>query len=340
MQDTKKITEQKYREVKGTVRMLVRAREDFQSMRKRMDNRIGRKANGESQNPDTLPERSFSVEDGLMFSEIADEANKQEMEVEKKLKGVLERLPIYEWLKARKGIGTIAIGHIVGAYDIYKASTVSKLWQYGGMNPGMIHGKKRVAIDKYKSSMGKVLKEYTDANGKATEYLVLTDKMIRGDRLTPGFVSPFNKELKTALLGVMADGFIKAGFRWEPCMEEEFEGLPESHRSRRDKKINGKKEKDVPCRLDISCPYCQMYFDYKLRLANEKATVMEVQKKGEGARPVEWCAAKPAHRDRAAKRYMVKMFLADLYAAWRPLHGLNVRPPYKNEYLGKRHAAS
>jgi hypothetical protein len=36
---------------------------------------------------------------------------------------------------------------------------------------------------------------------------------------------------------------------------------------------------------------------------------------------------------------MVKMFIKDLYAVWRPLHGLDVRVPYAEEYLGKKHAA-
>jgi len=42
-------TSNKEREDVLAVRMLVRAREDFQAMRKRMDNRIGRKADGTNQ---------------------------------------------------------------------------------------------------------------------------------------------------------------------------------------------------------------------------------------------------------------------------------------------------
>lgn len=339
MDTTKRITKEEYYQKKNAVRLLVRAREDFQDMRKRMDNRIGRKADGESQNKDTLPSRAMLPEDELMFSEISDEAKEQENKVAKMLKETMSDLPIYGWMEKQKGVGPIAMGHIIGSFDIYKASTVSKLWQYSGMNPGMVKGKKRVAIDKYKPSMGRIVSEYLDAKGKPKEYLVVTDTLIRGDKLTAGFVAPFDKKLRTALLGVMADGFIKAGFRWVPCMEAEYDKLPETHRSRRDKKIDGEKKKDVPCRLDITCPYCQMYYDYKCRLANETNTVMEITKAGQKPKPVEWRNAKPAHRDRAAKRYMVKMFLADLYAAWRPMHGLNVREPYKEEYLGKKHQA-
>lgn len=45
------------------------------------------------------------------------------------------------------------------------------------------------------------------------------------------------------------------------------------------------------------------------------------------------------HQHKAAIRYMVKMFLRDLYVAWRTLEGLPVRPPYGEEYLGQKHSA-
>ncbi len=45
------------------------------------------------------------------------------------------------------------------------------------------------------------------------------------------------------------------------------------------------------------------------------------------------------HQHKAANRYMVKMFLKDLYVAWRTLEGLDVRPPYSEEYIGKVHSA-
>ena len=48
---------------------------------------------------------------------------------------------------------------------------------------------------------------------------------------------------------------------------------------------------------------------------------------------------KPGHRHRAAIRYMIKMFLKDLYVAWRTLEGLPVREPYQDEYLGHKHSA-
>ena len=76
--------------------------------------------------------------------------------------------------------------------------------------------------------------------------------------------------------------------------------------------------------LRSNSPY-RVYYDYmKKRLENEEGW------KGEKKR---------GHRHRAAIRYMIKMFLKDLYVAWRTLEGLPVREPYQDEYLGHKHNA-
>ncbi len=265
-----------------TVRMLVRAREDFQSMRKSMDNRIGRKADGEDQDLQEADKRVININDMDMFRGIADAADQQEDAIEKQLKKVLKRFPIWtEWLSKVKGVGTIAGGWIIGEYDIERATTVSKMWQFTGLNPGMVPGKKRVE----------------DADGKA--HYELTGQMVRGDKLTPGHVAPFNKKLRVALLGVMCDGFIKAQNSY--AME--------------------------------------YYYPMKARLEQSDNTVLEVTKAGKPAKEIEWKEAKKAHRHRAAMRYMLKMFLRDLYNEWRKIEGLPIRAPYAEEYLGKRHCA-
>lgn len=77
--------------------------------------------------------------------------------------------------------------------------------------------------------------------------------------------------------------------------------------------------------LKCDSPYREFYDNMKGRLE---------QKDG-------WKEAKkPGHRHRGAIRYMIKMFLKDLYVAWRTIEGLPVRPPYQEEYLGHKHAAS
>lgn len=274
------------------VRLYVRAREDFQAMRKAMDNRLGRTATGKSQK--LKEERYFTLEDVENFNSIALEARRNEKAIEKMLKKVLKRFPIWtDWLITVKGVGEIAASWIIGSFDINKADTVSKMWQYAGLNPGLIRGKKRIAVEKYKPEMGEIL-EIIEQEGKKKDYIILTRELVRGDKATPGFVLPYNKSLKTALVGVLAPGFIKA-------------------------------------KSEYAARY---YYPYKARLEQEDNPVDSIGNKDEGKA---WKDVKTGHRDNAAKRYMIKMFLKDLYVAWRTMEGLSVRPPYAEEYLGKMH---
>ena len=70
--------------------------------------------------------------------------------------------------------------------------------------------------------------------------------------------------------------------------------------------------------------YSQIYYDYKHRLENH-ATHSEKTK---------------LHRHNMAIRYAVKLFLADLYVAWRECEGLPVHPAYHEEKLGIVHLAA
>lgn len=45
------------------------------------------------------------------------------------------------------------------------------------------------------------------------------------------------------------------------------------------------------------------------------------------------------HRDRAAKRYMVKMLLLDIWTRWRTYEGLEVRPSYQDAKIGHHEKA-
>jgi len=247
-----------------------------------MHNRLGIKADGEAMDVERMTRREIADFDREMFEAYASAARQQEQAIEKELKRLLKRFPIYnEWLSTVNGVGPIAAGWIIGEMDINIATTVSKMWAFCGLNPSMVPGKKRIQLD----------------NG---EYdIVPSGDMVRGDRLTEGHVSPFNRKLRIALIGVMASSFIKA-------------------------------------QNDYAMSY---YYPYKARLEQEDSIVSEVPSRGKPAKDIAWKDAKKAHRDRAAQRYMVKMFLRDLYVQWRTIAGLPVREPYQQEYLGHTHAA-
>ncbi len=90
-------------------------------------------------------------------------------------------------------------------------------------------------------------------------------------------------------------------------------------------------------------PWREAYDGYKHRLmtdpAREKCTIVEWKKRhkaGEDLSQV-W---PPGRIDMAAKRFMVKAFLAELWTTWRKLEGLPVTPTYHEGKLGHQHKAA
>lgn len=67
--------------------------------------------------------------------------------------------------------------------------------------------------------------------------------------------------------------------------------------------------------------YSNIFYDYRNRLENHPAHKDKT----------------PMHRKNMAVRYMVKMFLKDLWIAWRTLEGLSVTPDYAEAKLGLKH---
>ncbi|KAA0888726.1 transposase [Oryzomonas rubra] len=81
--------------------------------------------------------------------------------------------------------------------------------------------------------------------------------------------------------------------------------------------------------------YRQIYDDYKHRLeSHENWQDKKVPNEKTGKDKI---ASEKAHRHNAAMRYMVKIFLIDLYTAWRALEGLPVSAPYQDAKLGYVH---
>jgi len=68
--------------------------------------------------------------------------------------------------------------------------------------------------------------------------------------------------------------------------------------------------------------YKSVYDGYKHRLENHP----------------NWVDKTPLHRHNASLRYMVKIFLLDLWTTWRTIEGLPVRPSYQEEKLGHKHS--
>ena len=246
---------------KEELRALVRTMYDMQDMRIRMANRKMLKADGtEQEDNGTHRPRSRDEKVQAYIGNAFSKSRGAEDDLTKAIAQEINNYPIYtQFLKNVKGCGPLMSAAIICEIDIHKAPNRSCLYQYAGLNPGLVPGHKNIE--------GKIVK---------------TTEMVRGDRKTKGFVSPYNAWLKKKLVEVLAGCIIKA-----------------------------------------KGEYSKFYYDYKVRLEQEEG----------------WKDTTAAHRDRAAKRYMTKMFLSDLYEAWRPLEGLEVRCPYEEEYLGIKHHA-
>ena len=181
----------------------------------------------------------------------------------KAIKNLLEAEPIWnEWLGQVRGIGPLMGGVLLSEIDIHKAQYPSSLWKLAGLD--VAPNAEGVMEGRSKRSYHLVPKTYTNRDGEITETVGIT----------------FNPFLKTKMVGVLADVFIK---------------------------VKGK--------------YRNIYDDYKNRLENHEV----------------WKDRTKAHRHNAAKRYMVKRFLADLHAEWRRIEGLPVALEYHEAKLGHKH---
>lgn len=254
------------------LRALVRTMYDYQDMRLRTAGRLRLKADDSPQEEENMEPAIVSGGDYAVLEGVKADTQSIEKNLAKQIEKIVKAEPLWSaFFEGVKGCGPLMSAAIMAEFDINKATTVSKMWQFAGLNPGLVRGKKRV-------------------QGKGKEFTIVeTDTMIRGDRLSPGFVSPYNQWLRTKLVGVLASCFIKSQSSYA---------------------------------LDY-------YYPYKERLEREETLVAGK----DGA----WKDESKGHRNNAAKRYMIKMFLKDLYVAWRTLEGLPVRQPYQEEYLGHKH---
>ena len=251
------------------LKKITRTMYDYQNMRLRIEGRLEKKADGTDRKSNGT-EAKIAVSAYPDLVDMYDSVKEQEKHFKAVLESKVKRTP--EWngfLEGVKGCGPMMAAVLITEVDIAKADTVSSLWQYAGMNPGEVYGRK------------------VKGSGKDKE-IILTEDLVPADRPSSGYVIPYNKTLKTKMLGVLADCMIKAN----------------------------------------SQPYADMYRNYKNRLANS----YKEYKPGRM-----WKDESAAHRDRAAKRYMLKQMLSDFWVAARKMYGLPVREPYAEEYLGKKH---
>ena len=119
----------------------------------------------------------------------------QEGNTLKEVLRTLERFPIWtEFLSKIKGFGPTMGGVVVSFVDIYKADTPASLWAYAGLDVVTINNKGE---------------EDGRGRGRYKEHLVLVNYENREGKNDQRWSVTFNPFLKTKLVGVLADIFIK-----------------------------------------------------------------------------------------------------------------------------------
>lgn len=224
---------------------------DMQDIRKRIEGRLGLRKDGtlkvavkgDGVNLKAEIEPDVAAALHVLLDQIKD----KEKELGKLQKEMIDdSFPFGEVLRSYQGIDYKLAGVILSEYDIVEATTVSKMWRFGGMDP--------------------------------------TAKSKKGEK------NKYSKFLKSKLLGTFGHMQIKMAGKGNEARGKE------PH------------------------PMRAFYEARKMRYTSQN-----------------W-GTRPGHRDNAAVRYAVKMWIATwLYPTWRAFEGLPVRPPYQEEYLGKKH---
>lgn len=307
------------KEKRKELRAMVRTMYDYQDMRLRTAGRLRLNASDMIVDETNMDDAEIIEKDYDTLEYVKVATSQVEKKLLKEIHSMIKDENIYKkFFKKVRGCGPLMSAVCLAEFDIVEAETVSKMWQFAGLNPGMVQGKKIVKITK-DTDMSKIIREYENKKGEKCG-IIKVDEMVRADRKNPGFVLPFNAWLRTKLCGVLAGSIIKSSVRWIDIPADEYVESPYT-------RIKEKKFQ----KATVKSEYAKLYLEYKFRLEHEENEVMHCGKM------VPWKDVTPGHRDNAAKRYMIKMFLKDLYAAWRQVEGLPVRAPYQEEYLGHVH---
>lgn len=272
----------------------------------------------------------------------------------KDMEKILKKIPIYkEFLADIRGIGPAMAGVIISEIDIYKAEYPSSLHMLAGLD--VVHigkyvndkGEEKVMtgweidqwyanpdnIDKQILAEGKYPVEFEAVGRSRKEYCLVRRSYVNKDGKEAERNSiTFNPFLKTKLIGVLGTSFLRSGInsvdgkkmggaaRLELAKKEgfdmnDFPGFDEEQAVQVYLKARGH---DVVVERGN---YAQIYQNYKNRLNNDPRH----DSKTDG------------HKHNMAIRYMVKIFLNDLYAKWREVEDLTVAVPYAQGVLGKVH---
>lgn len=271
----------------------------------------------------------------------------------KHLRPILEEFPIYtEFLTKIKGLGDQMAAVILSEIDITRARYVSSLWKYAGLD--VVSRWELEAVlpcsgDIPAWAMERIPIEQPFLPRPDDDAMIEAAGVVKTTLYAEAFTGRVPFDTETLIIAYEYDparcGAKNGKERWTAHARYKLKSLGGRSRKKEhlvtrvytDREGEEKTKQSITfnpwlktkllgvmagCFLKARSPYAEVYNGYKARLENH--TAHKDKSKGQ--------------RHRMAMRYMVKMFLRDLYVEWRKLEGLPVEPPYHEAKLGLRHA--
>ena len=272
---------------------------DIQRLRLQAEGRTTRKADGAQilLHPDDL----------AAIGARKDELVLVEKHVLTDIQRLLDTMPFYQDVLSKKpdyrGVGPTMSAVILSEFDFARQTTPSQAWSFAGLRPvdAMRCKHCQAVVDKYD--------EEQHMHG-ANAY---RHRVARARPSGPSD-APAKKEVATKCTGPTPLRDVDVFKSGEAMRPQRGQKLPYNAFLRA--KMVGVLAEVL---IKVKSPWAKFYYDYKHR------------KESAG-----W-GRSPGHRDYAAKRYMIKMLILDIWTKYRTYHGLEVRSSYQEQYLGHTH---
>lgn len=302
------------------------------------------------------PEGKIETYPDLIMAKMYFDLLKIETELFKYLEKILKEIPIYvDYLSTIPGVGPQMAGVIISEIDISRARYPSSLIKYVGIDVvivGYYLDEKGVE----KTVSGEEVEKFYATNEYDTQMQVNNKhlvyfKMVGRSRQNTSLVTreyttkngevafrnsiTFNPWLKTKLLGVLAPSFLKQTkvyVNGEVTSSLKRVALARTLGFKQDTKSQDSITRQADAFLMsnghnvnvVMGKYAEVYYGYRNRLENS----------------LHHSEKTPKHKHNMAVRYMIKIFLNDLYKEWRRMDGHEVYAPYEEEKLGIVHGVS
>ena len=220
-----------------------------------------------------------------------------EKDLEKPLREALKTHPIWtEFLQDVRGCGWLIAGVIISCFDMDEARYVSSFWKYAGVDT--------VPVPKFNEDGTPIMVE--DEDGELVPLVVVEGRSKKVDHQVMVEYKNKNGEIDT-----------RKSITYNPFLKTKLVGVLGPNFMKAVIYTGERDEKNK--RITEPSYYANIYYGYKNRLNNSPAH----QNKTAG------------HIHAMANRYMVKMFLADLFVAWALIEGRPIPPPYAVVKLDK-----